>query len=132
MYREGKILSKSSNLNLNGEIFLSKLSKKNFFDDPKNIQWYESTMHDMLSLELTNNDNDLQTIFLKSSSFFQHRGQKDHGSVLVPSQQEISLKKFKLEIEKVENGNSMFTLFNLNGCKNYFQVDFMLYNKLDR
>ncbi len=50
----------------------------------------------------------------------------------MPSPKEMSVEKFKTEIKKVETGGSIFKLFNVNNCKKYFQVDYLLYNKHER
>jgi hypothetical protein len=42
-----------------------------FLKEEKNIPWFKTTMSEILSLEITNdNDDDLQDIFSKASSFF--------------------------------------------------------------
>jgi hypothetical protein len=135
MYKEEKILKKSLNLNSAGEIFLEnvqKILKKNFFDDEKNVEYYETTMRDIFSMELATNEDDLKTLLLKSNEFFNHRSYEEHGNVSVPSPLEMTIEKFKNEIKKVKAGDSIFTLFNINKCKEYFQTDCLLYNKHDR
>ncbi len=62
-------------------MFLENLLKKNFLDDPKNVEWYETTLYDILSIELASNDGDLKSTLLKSTSFFKHRSYEDLGNV---------------------------------------------------
>jgi hypothetical protein len=126
MYREDNEI-KNTSLNTNGIKFMSKLENL-ILKEEKNITWFKSTMDEILSLEITNdNDDDL-----KASSLFDYRAHPKHGNVLQPCSTEFSIEEFKLEIELVNKGVSQFESFIVKNCKKYFNVDFLLYHKVDR
>ncbi len=121
-----------THLNINGKNFMLKFKDQKFvFGAASNVAWFNSTMNEILSIEITNdNDDDLEQIFLKASNFFDDRSHPDKGDVRKPSQYEFSIQKFEKEIKLLnKGGESLFEPFRVENCDKYFKVEFLLCHK---